>query len=51
MQRALAAHPTENPKRAPLQWVLVAYDAYVLRRVLDVGSLSCSSSTKFPKTG
>jgi len=48
MQRPLAVHPAEDSKHPPLQRVLLADDPHVERRVLVVGSLSCSSSTAFP---
>jgi len=48
MQRPLAVHPAEDSKHPPLQRVLLADDPHVERRVLVVGSLSCSSLTAFP---
>jgi hypothetical protein len=45
MPRSLAVRLTQDPKRLPLQRVLLAHDMHVLRWVLNVGSLSCSSLT------
>lgn len=44
MQRSLTMHPTEDPKRLPLQRMFLPYNNHALL-VLDVGSLSCSSLT------
>jgi hypothetical protein len=44
MQGTLAVHLSQDPQCLPLQWVFLPYYQYALRRVLDMGSLSCSSS-------
>jgi hypothetical protein len=44
-QRATAAHPADQLKRAALQWVTRPHDPHRLREAVEVGSVSCLPST------
>ena len=51
VQCSLAMHSAEDRQRLPLQRVLLTRNNHALHRVLDVGSLSYSSSTPSTTTG